>query len=293
MRKPKFILINALRIVSIILGVILALVYIGLPVGMGIVTILPARTESGGLPSGYQDVTIHTDDGVDLKAWYLPPENGVVIIILHGAGGSRANMLPYGEMLARHGYGALILDQRGHGESQGKTNRLGWQGTSDVTAAVTYLQGLSEVSQIGGLGSSMGAESLLGASSVNPAVEAIIADGASRRCLEEYLALESNRPLVHSFTVRLMYATVQVVSGEQPPIPVLEAIQKAPNTRFLFIAAGNGQQEVAFNQLFVYAVKDRASLWVVPGVDHTGAFSQYPEEYERRVVDFFQSVFFE
>ena len=112
-----------------------------------------------------------------LAGWYKPPLNGAVIILIHGAGGSREGMRPYAAMLARHGYGVLALDLRGHGASTGRTNRFGWQGTQDVGAAVAFLQARDEVKAIGGLGSSLGGEVLLGAASKYPALKAIAADG--------------------------------------------------------------------------------------------------------------------
>jgi uncharacterized protein len=283
---------KVLRWVGIILVVLLVLVYIGLPVVMGIVAVLPVKQLITNVPAGYQDVTLRTEDGVELKAWYRPPENGAVILLLHGAGGSRSSMLPYGKMLSKHGYGVFLLDQRGHGESKGKINRLGWEGTKDVAAAVAYLLTKNEVTQIGGLGSSMGGEVLLGAASSIPQIKAIVADGATPRSLDEYLALEENRPLVQNFTVRVMYLTVQLASGEKPPQPpLLDSIQKAESTRYQFIAAGNNPLEISFNQLFADTLGNRASLWIASGVDHTGASLKYPDEYEQRVIDFFQSAF--
>jgi pimeloyl-ACP methyl ester carboxylesterase len=133
--------------------------------------------------AGSWTIALTTDDQVMLAGWYKPPINGAAIILIHGAGGSREGMRPYAEMLAHHGYGVLALDLRGHGASTGLTNRFGWQGTHDVGAAVAFLQARDEVKMIGGLGSSLGSEVLLGAASEYPAMQAIAADGATTRSL--------------------------------------------------------------------------------------------------------------
>ncbi len=202
-------------------------------------------------------------------------------------------MRSYAQMLARRGYGILALDLRGHGASEGKTNRLGWQGTLDVGAAVNFLRSRSEVRHIGGLGSSMGGEVLLGAASTYPAIEAIAADGATRRCTEELLALQTERPLARNFTARVMFASVQLFSGEQPPQPLLQSMLETAKTQFLLIAAGSNALEVSFNQMFTNTLGNRAALWIAPGVGHTGAFSQYPQEYEQRLVNFFNRTLVE
>jgi hypothetical protein len=142
------------------------------------------------------------------------------------------------------------------------------------------------------VGLSLGAEVLLGAASTYPQLQAIVADGATRRSLDELLALPSERPLVRNFTARVMFLTVQALSGEQPPNPLLpDSMQAAASTRFLLIAAGANAQEVAFNQLFAQTVGQRATLWVAPNASHTGAFGMYPQDYEARVIGFFDQVF--
>jgi dienelactone hydrolase len=281
--------------IAISIGVLILLLYIGLPVGMGIYTLLPIRSTVYSTPVGFEDVTLRTEDGVQLQGWYhrpgnSAPVNGAAIILLHGAGGSREAVRSYAGMLAGEGYGVLAVDLRGHGGSDGKTNRLGWQGTRDIGAAVDFLQGRQEVRAIGGLGISMGGEALLGAADRYPQIRAIAADGATRRSTAELLALESERPLVRNFTARVMFAAVRLFGGEAAPEPLLDAMLASGDTQFLLIAAGDNAQESAFNQLFAQTLGSRASLWIVPNASHTAAFSMYPEEYRERLTAFFQEA---
>jgi pimeloyl-ACP methyl ester carboxylesterase len=213
-----------------------------------------------------------------------------VIVLLHGAGGSREGVRDHAALLQGHGYGVLALDLRGHGESGGTTNRLGWRGTRDVTAAVAWLQERPEVITIGGLGLSMGAEVLLGAAADVPAMTAIVADGATHRTLDELRALPSERPLARNFVARVMFATVQVLTGDKPPRTLLTSMLLALDTRYLLIAAGGNANEVRYNERFVEVVGDRATLWVAPGASHTRALEQYPDEYEQRVIGFFDAA---
>lgn len=275
-----------LRSISFLIIIIILGLYVILPVVMGIAAIFPGQETVGEPPDGFDDITFVTDDNIRLAGWYVPPSNKAVIILLHGAGGSREQLRPYAKFLSDHGYGVLALDLRGHGASDGKTNRLGWQGTEDVAAAVKYLLAQPEVEFIGGLGLSMGGEVLLGAASDLPEITAVVADGATRRCTEELLALPSERPLVRNFTARVMFSTVQILSGEKPPKPLLESMVETETTQFLLIAGGAETQEVDFNQLFVEAVGESANLWIAPNASHVGAFSLYPDEYERRILEF-------
>ena len=87
-----------------------------------------------------------------------------------------------------------------------------------------------------------------------------------------------------------MYAAVQILSGETPPVPLLDSMIAAPSTSYLLIAGGGNQREVAFNELFAASTPDRSQLWIAPEASHTGAFGLYPEEYEQRVIAFFDRV---
>lgn len=278
------------KVTAIVLGVLVLLLYLGLPIGMAIFALLPGQSEVGAPPEGFSEVTLPTEDGVQLQGWYYPPANGAAIILIPGAGNSRESVRAYAAMLVENGYGVLAMDLRGHGESQGRTNRLGWQGTHDVGAAVDFLLAQPEVRAIGGLGLSLGGEVLLGAASEYPAILAIAADGASRRSTAELLALETERPLVRSFTARVMYASVQLFSGETPPKPLLDSMREAGSTQYYLVAAGQSEFETAFNQLFAQTLGSRASLWVAPDASHTAAFFLYPQEYEQRLIDFFQDT---
>lgn len=281
---------RALRWLLIIFLILTIGVYLFLPIAVGVMVVFPYKQSVEQPPQGFSEVTLETSDGVKLAAWYTPPANGAAVILIHGAGNSRESVRRYAEMLADHGYGVLALDLRGHGESEGTTNRLGWQGTRDVGAAVAYLQTQPDVKAIGGLGLSLGAEVLLGAASTYPEIAAITADGATQRSIAELRALPSERPLYRNFTARVMFTTVQVLSGDDPPTPpLLDSMVEAETTAFLLIAAGSDPQEVDYNELFAETLGARATLWVAPDASHTGAFSRYRDEYEQRVGAFFDA----
>ena len=77
-----------------------------------------------------------TSDGYLLKGWYVPSKNRAVVISFPGRSSTRLQA----RMLARHGYGVLLFDRRGEGESEGDWNVFGWQGERDLHAAVAFLQ---------------------------------------------------------------------------------------------------------------------------------------------------------
>lgn len=82
-------------------------------------------------PAGWADVTVTTEDGIDLYARHWPG-NEVAVLVTHdfdnptpGSAGQRAAqssevLLPYTAALARQGYTVLSPDFRGHGLSGGE-----------------------------------------------------------------------------------------------------------------------------------------------------------------------------
>jgi pimeloyl-ACP methyl ester carboxylesterase len=193
-------------------------------------------------------------------------------------------------MLAKHGFGVLAIDLRGHGESEGAANALGWQRDKDIAAAIQFLSG-EGIEHIGALGTSLGGESLLGECYRFPEIEAIVSDGATHSSIADYLVLPSRENLFRSWTTRVMYASAQLFTGQTPPETTMQAsITAASATRFLFIAAENTEEEVEYNTVFAKAAEGRSELWTVPGAGHTQAFGIYTEEYESRVTEFLKSA---
>jgi pimeloyl-ACP methyl ester carboxylesterase len=279
-----------LTVLALLLIAALVIVFLVMPIGFGIAATSAPRQAVGAPPEGFDALTLPTADGEQLAAWYLPPRNGAVIVLLHGATNSREAMRPYADMLARHDFGVLALDLRGHGESEGQTNLFGWQGSQDVAAALAFLETQDDVVTVGGLGLSLGGEVLLGAASENPQLRAIVSEGATHRSTEEFYAVPSHNNPVSSFQPMITYTTVYVITGDTPTTSILHSIEAARTTAFLLIAAANTPDEVEFNTVFAAAAPDRAELWVIPDVGHTGGFAHDPAAYEQRVIDFLSAA---
>ena len=75
-----------------------------------------ATPDDKGL-EGTQVVDLSRANEPPLTAFFRPPVNGRLVILVHGRGSDRSHLLPEAWMLARHGFGFLSLDWPGHGES--------------------------------------------------------------------------------------------------------------------------------------------------------------------------------
>ncbi len=74
----------------------------------------------------YEDVTLHTEDGVTLHGWWVPARDmRGAVLILHGNAGNISHRLGYLMMFYRLGYASLLIDYRGYGNSSGSPSEEG------------------------------------------------------------------------------------------------------------------------------------------------------------------------
>jgi fermentation-respiration switch protein FrsA (DUF1100 family) len=190
-------------------------------------------------------------------------------------------------MLIRNGYGVLLLDPRGQGESQGDLVR--WAGDRDLIAAAEYLEERPDVDpgRVGGFGSSVGGEILLGAAAESTAFKAVVSEGAGLPAGEGGDVLKGKDKLLLPALYGIKFAT-SVFSNHGPPPPIVDQIDRiAPRSVFLiYTVPGMGGEDTRQPKYFAAAGKPKA-IWKVPGAEHTGGIDAHPAEYERRVVRFF------
>lgn len=109
-----------------------------------------------GLP-GARAVAFQGPAGITLKGYYSPSSNGAAIVVTHGSGGERSNMVDEMRILSRAGFGVLAFDWPGHGESTGQI-RWGQPERLALQSALDFLSIQPDVDRerLGAFGFSMG-----------------------------------------------------------------------------------------------------------------------------------------
>ncbi|MEZ4642158.1 MAG: alpha/beta fold hydrolase [Chloroflexota bacterium] len=238
--------------------------------------------------------TVHiTVDGLTLSAWFIPPapeKDGATLLFVHGFSGNRASLLDVAAMLHKHGYGALLLDLRNHGESEGDITTWGYDEVDDVLAAFAYLQTRPEVNseRIALFGKSMGGATVLRAAAHLPSARLIIAESA-------YNDFGGNMPSI-TFNMGGLpraYAPLVLRAAErQTGVPLrevrpLDDIPRLAARPLLFIH-GTADQLVApsHSEAMFAAATEPKLLYLVPGAAHVGVFAADPTGYETAVIPF-------
>ncbi len=91
-------------------------------------------------PAGFREVSFTASDGIRLKGWWWPAgERADTVLLLHGLGADRLEMMPRASWLHGEGYSVLLFDFRGCGASSGLKGG-GFAERLDVTAALSFLK---------------------------------------------------------------------------------------------------------------------------------------------------------
>ena len=103
------------------------------------------RPPSGAGIAGARDVTLHTEDGLELGAWFVPassPAQGIpmAVLVAPGNGGNRAGRAGLARELSARGLAVLLMDYRGYGGNPGSPDEDGL--AADALAAAEALTAL-------------------------------------------------------------------------------------------------------------------------------------------------------
>jgi pimeloyl-ACP methyl ester carboxylesterase len=251
----------------------------------------PEPAESLDLGADGRGVQFTTADGVTLWGWYVPPPEGKVVVLRHGAGSTASAVVPQARVLVDHGYGVLLTDARGHGRSEGTAMDFGWHGDADTAAAVDFLVGQPAVDadRIAVVGMSMGGEEAIGAAASDGRIAVVVAEGATARTDADKTWLIDAygwRGRVQIGLEWLQYGLTELLSGSERPISLAEAAAAASPRPILMVTGGAVPTE---GQAAAH-VKERArgnvSVWTVPGAGHIRGLAVSPEEWEQTVIGF-------
>lgn len=137
-------------------------------------------TSEFGLPD--PEVATIAGDGVDLAAWYFqnPADAGCAVVMLHGYGGDKAEILGANPLFWDRGCHLLSYDARGHGDSSRALLTFGAHERDDLRLATDWLAARTGLprSDIGLMGWSYGAATAIQAAPGLPDLAFVIADSS-------------------------------------------------------------------------------------------------------------------
>ncbi|MCG2725354.1 MAG: alpha/beta hydrolase [Elusimicrobia bacterium] len=261
--------------------------------------IKPERTPLNILPEhfslAYESIQLTAGDGVFLKGWFIPSvkgESDKTIIICHGRGSNKGEILRDTHFLAEEGYNLFYFDFRASGESKGLVSTLGYLETKDFKAAYEFLKKYKseEAKHIGLLGLSMGSAVAIYEASKNKDIKCLVAENAFysfTRVIANWSWLRMKMPYwplvpITLFFVRMklkvdpdFYSPRYNIGGVVNPILFINAEHDD------LVPIKDGKK------LFNKCSSEKKELWIVPGAAHAKCAEVSGENYRKKIKNFF------
>lgn len=234
---------------------------------------------------GLVDLDVHTSDGTQIGAWRIPSRNGATIILCQGSASDRTAMLDDARALSALGFGIVLFDWPGTGESMGRVRYAAPE--RDALRAVLDLLTAErpEGADIGVYAFSMGAQTAIQVAAADPRIEALVVAGAFDDPLiqtrHEYARYG---PFAVWAALRALREADFPERGIAPPVALVSAIAPRP----LLVVAGSDDRAVpaVLSRHLHEAARPPKELWIIDGAGH-GAYDRADPTYYERLGAFF------
>lgn len=245
--------------------------------------------------SEWEDVTFSSGNWT-LGGWFIPPTSevdGATLIFVHGFGANREALLEQAAVLHQQGYGALLIDLRNSGNSEGDVTSWGYEEVEDVKAAFAYLQTRPEVNpaRIGLVGKSAGGAAVVRAAVQLPETWVVILESSYTSLEDNMPAITQNIAHVSATYSPLVYGWMKQMTGL--PLDEIRPIDDLPylTAPILFIHGDqDGVVNLSHSQRMFQAANEPKQLFIVPGGNHMNIFTIDSVGFESQVLTFLESA---
>ncbi len=241
----------------------------------------------------WENVTLDARAGGQFRGYFIHGINGATIIVPPALAGGRGSRWPQIQLLVEHGYAVFTFESR-RCAGMGPLS-LGYDEVNEVADVLDYLLSRPDVDpdRIGIYGfSSAGATSVMAAARL-PEIDAVVAEGGYGDFVENALGQTTRRGVAgyiewaYRWPFRPTYRWVIGHDLERlSPVSVIDQIAPRP----ILLIYGSREVSLAGGRAQLAAAGDNAELWVVEGAGHGDYLAVAPDEYEARLVGFFDGA---
>ena len=251
----------------------------------------PRRVGAPPCELGAETVVVPVRAREPLAGWFVEgPPGAPTVVLLHGHKQTRRQPLARAEMLLAEGYGVLLVDLPGHGESHAESVTYGWTERFAASASVDYVRQRRPWTRVGVVGMSLGGAA---AALAGPYLEADALvleasfgtfEAAVRNRVRHVLGPIS--PPIEAMLVGQIRAQLGVPPDSVRPVA---ALARTTTPTFVMAGAADPFTLPAETRSLYDAMQGPRELWLVEGAGHDDLYAAAPEEYRRRVLAFFDS----
>ncbi len=281
-------------IVSVLAGLfaLYALVLLVVAYAMVFPFRVPIFSSPGMMGEPQESVRFTSDDGVELRGWWVPVEGSTVVVFCHGYLVNRSEFVPLTSLFTRRGASCLFFDFRAHGWSGGRKSLFGAAEHLDVAAAVRFVRERRPDARIVLFGSSMGAAAAVFAAADGVPADALVLDSPyatldeATRGWWKYLDQGRWEPFLRPVSwIGRVFTRVNPRSVQTGP--AFERVAGRP-VLFLFGAKDPLAPRASAERLLAQAGPRARAVWFERSGHTEGRFHE-PERYLAEVVEFLES----
>lgn len=225
-------------------------------------------------------------------------KNADTIIMVHGLGGSRWTNYPIANMFLENGYNVVSYDQRSSGENTAQYTTYGYLESRDLEDCMTYLKdNISDNKKIGIWGTSFGGATVgiyLGSDQANKNADFAILDCPMSN-MSYMLSTEMGKMDI-GIPVDFMMSMGNIITKMKLGFSYKDAdacnyINKT-NVPLLVINSKADEITPYFMGEDVYnsVIHNNKKIFTVEDSVHAEIFFDYPDEYERNIIEFIKQL---
>ena len=280
----------------------------------------PAKTQLYGSPRDFQiilqkpiwsDEKWKNSDGTHSVGWFLTQGKAApAVIMTHGYGSNRSDLLTLGVELYKSGFHVLMYDMRGHGESPVSWSGLGTYEKDDLFSAITFLKEMKTPSggdlvdgRVGLFGVDLGGYVSLAASAENPLVKAVAVDSVYpdvTQFINHRLRSITGEgsPIASSLTESkwtkdLMTMTTQMyLLRREDASSAVDSVSASAGRRFFFITGKDSSLQASMTRDLHNQTNGSKQLVEVDKTRQERLYTEESASYDALVSQFFREAFF-
>ncbi|HAF48356.1 MAG TPA: dipeptidyl aminopeptidase [Anaerolineaceae bacterium] len=283
-----------------IILLVLALIYFGISLVAALtLTKIGDHPQYDQTPAsfGVEYQSVHFLSRIDKKkiaAWFLPkPDSEHCVLMVHGRNASKQNAISgrlpeLAAELHKQGFAVLMIDLRGHGESEGKRYTWGEYERRDVLGGVDFLLGEGfNPGKIAVMGISLGGAAAVGAAAYEKSIGALICDSTFADLMalvEPNWVVESHLPMFFLAGVHFMWGLIYGIDLKK--VKPIEDLKRVP-PRPILIMHSTSDEIIDIEQAKSLAeAVPSVELVIFENCDHAELYRDDSEKYLETVVSF-------
>lgn len=246
-----------------------------------------------------QELSIPSRNGYNINGLYIkaPRPSNQTVILIHELGPNKWENIEWAFMYLKNNYNVVLYNQRGVGGTGGEKKSFGYYEKEDLASVISYIDEKYPSRKLGLHGFGVGAATVTLYCAMDEAEEKVdffILDSPFDNMKEVMQNEMKNRKvpiLLEDIVLWLSDKYLEITQrfGYEDVEPN-EAIKNTAIPMLIIHGDEDGTYPIEMGvNLYNNKQKGYKDLWIVEGEGHIEGFKKYPQEYEKRILEFIET----